>query len=140
MVTPLADLDKFMKQELEKSRQEMLQLLDIAGEIAVKNQTLQHKYLNQTGNLSSSIGYIILDDGKVVGGGGFETTKTGEQGVQQGERFINSLISGNNRGLVLIVVAGMEYAVYVENMALDVLTTAELVAETTVKKLLKAIE
>ncbi len=139
MTSPLASLNKFMEAELEKQRLEMLQVLDIAGEIAVKNQTLAHKYLNQTGNLSSSIGYLVLEDGKIASRGGFETTKDGASGAQQGEEFINSLIGSNRRGLALIVVAGMDYAVYVENMALDVLTTAELIAEKTVKQLLKAI-
>ncbi len=141
MTTPLASLNKFMEKEMEKRKKELLQILDIAGEIAVKDQTLAHKYLNQTGNLSSSIGYLVLEDGKIASRGGFESTDplTGVEGVQQGEEFINSLIGSNRKGLVLIVVAGMNYAIYVETMALDVLTTAELVAEKTVKKLLKAV-
>lgn len=139
MVTPYRYIKNFIDEQIEDATELQLRALDIAGEIAIKNQTLAHKYLNQTGNLSSSIGYLVLFDGRVVGEGGFEKIEDGSEGVQQGEDFVNSLISQNNKGLALIVVAGMNYSVHVENMALDVLTTAELVAEKTVKQLLKAI-
>ncbi len=139
MVTSLKDLDEYMKQQLAENKLLQLKALDTVGEMAVKNQTLAHKYLNQTGNLSSSIGYLVLDEGKIWSEGGFEKIKDGSEGVQQGGEYIDSLISQNNKGLTLVVVAGMNYAVHVENMALDVLTTAELVAEKMIKQLLKAI-
>ena len=140
MTTTAAQIDKYLETEVAKREAAMIQVLDMAGEIAVKNQTLAHKYLNQTGNLSSSIGFIVLNNGKVVASGGFKQEGDGKQGQIEGQNFIKEIADQYGRGLVLIVVAGRDYAVHVENMGLDVLTTAELVAENMVKKLLKEIE
>lgn len=139
MVTPKKEIERYVKAELEKRKKLLIKVLDTSGEIAIKDQTLVHKYLNQTGNLSSSIGYIVLDNGKVVSGGGFTKQGDGETGVSEGENFIKLLIADNRQGLVLIVVAGMNYAIYVETMGLDVLTTAQLVSSRMVKKLIKQL-
>ena len=147
MVTPSSHINKFISEQIKDVRELQLEAFDIAGEIAVKNQTLAHKYKNQTGNLSSSIGFLVLDDGRVYSRGGFEKTPSadgeaidGAQGIKDGKEFIESLSNQYPNGQVLIVVAGMEYAVHVEKMGLDALTTAELIAEKTVNKLLKVIK
>ena len=72
-------------------------------------------YKDQTSNLKGSIGGVVLKDGKKIAVRGFESF--GSDGNQTGIEFINSLI----------VVAGMEYATYVENYhGLNVLKKSEL--------------
>ena len=69
-------------------------------------------YNDQTSNLKGSIGGVVLKDGRPVTYRGFEGTSTGKQ---QGKDFISELISGVGSGYIVIMVAGMEYATYVED-------------------------
>ena len=56
------------------------------GEEAVKTARDSGRYNDITGNLRSSIGYVILYDGKVMSQGGFQPTKgkkgNGDKGIQ----------------------------------------------------------
>ena len=82
-------------------------------------------YQDQTSNLKGSIGGVVLKDGKPVTYKGFDTG--GAKGNATGKDFINQLIGSAPRGYVIIVVAGMEYATYVENYhGLNVLKKTEL--------------
>jgi hypothetical protein len=75
-------------------------------------------YLDQTGNLRSSIGYFIAKDGVIIKG----------QGTSESRSFASSIIRQYNSGFSLIVVAGMEYAVYVEAKGYNVISSSELFA------------
>ena len=77
------------------------------------------RYTDQTGNLTSSIGYVVLWNGRVVrqsdfspvqGNGKKRSGAGGLSGTKKGREFLQKLISENSEGLVLIVVAGMPYA------------------------------
>lgn len=137
----------------------VINALAYIGETAVKTAREQGKYNDITGNLRSSIGYVILKDGKPVIGGNFEAVSVppgkrtvkrpdgsiqtvkvggdGAKGKKQGEEFLRKLRSKYPRGIVLIVVAGMDYAAYVEfKYDKDVLHSAEQVADSLLKKLL----
>jgi hypothetical protein len=50
--------------------------------------------------------------------------------------LINELKEKYNKGFVLIVVAGMDYAVYVEALGRNVLSSSKLLAESMSKRLL----
>ena len=50
---------------------------------------------------------------------------------------MSKLISENSKGIVLIVVAGMNYARYVEKMGLNVLDSSEMLAKKLVPRMLK---
>ena len=50
---------------------------------------------------------------------------------------MSKLISENPKGIVLIVVAGMNYARYVEKMGLNVLDSSEMLAKKLVPRMLK---
>jgi len=84
-----------------------------------------------------------LKDGKPIEKGGFAPTergtKKGKDGQKEGEAFINKVISQYPSGFVLVVVAGMKYASYVEARNYNVLSSSELLAEKEVPKLLKAL-
>ena len=90
-------------------------------------------WFDDTGNLRSSIGFVILDEGKIIERYGFKKAKNGAEGVRIGMEFseiIASRVSEFSHGLVLIIVAGMEYAAYVEAMEnKDVLASSKFVAK-----------
>ena len=137
-------------QSLKIKRKELIAHLveqfSFIGEACVKMARESGDYNDITGNLRSSIGYVILVDGEVKGGGDFvaqtvapgykkvkRTRKlkdgtvkeyianvkvggNGADGVKQGESLLNRLKAKFPWGVVLIVCAGMEYAAYVENV------------------------
>lgn len=91
---------------------------------------------DQTGNLRSSIGYMVFVDGVPVHQSTFEQVspqaahKDGVtyDGGKKGEAYCRE-IGENTTGVCLVVVAGMDYATYVESKGRDVLTSAEHLAE-----------
>lgn len=105
------------------------------GEQCVNKAREEGKYLNQTGNLRNSIGYVVYANGslvyhyfeKVVDG----NMKSEVDPIKEGRNYAEE-IGGKIAGpddFVLIVVAGMEYASVVESKGLNVITTAEQFAE-----------
>ncbi len=139
-MSPRNALGQYLERKVSDLRRVLLNKLIYVGEAVATEARQRGRYLDQTGNLRSSIGYCILDDGVPVTFGGFKVVKDGRQGAQQGRKFLDSLISEHSTGLVLIVVAGMEYAQYVEAMNLNVLDSAEQLAERLVPQMIKSLK
>lgn len=126
------------KEELERL---LIKRLAITAEKCVKMAREPHAndWGNVTGNLRSSIGYVILKDGQpVVNGqpkqyGG--SKGDGHEGIEAADALLNQLQTKFPTGIVLIVCAGMNYAAFVENVRhKDVLASAELLMESEVKR------
>lgn len=101
----------------------ILSVLDIAGQQAVRIARNTKTYKDETGNLTSSIGYGVFHFGKSHSIGGFG----GGIGEQKGLQKLQELSSDHaSKPYVLIVVAGMEYALYVERRGYVVLDAADL--------------
>lgn len=84
------------------------------------------RYHDQTGNLTSSIGYIIMLDGDIVDEYGFNAAlSTGEQGVIEGRAYAQQVSIDYPKGFAVVVVAGMDYAAYVERRGLGGMTSGE---------------
>lgn len=104
---------------------------------AVNTIRQNHAYKDQTGNLTSSVGCAVVVDGEIMQISGFEAIKsTGEQGAQEGRSYVQSLASQFPQGITLIVVAGMNYAAYVERRGIGGMTGGELFAKQAVEDLL----
>ena len=70
--------------------------------------------MDQTGNLRSSVGYAILNQGKVVFSSRFEKVKAeSTEGNSKSQRLIEELRKKYNQGFVLCCCRN-GYAVYVE--------------------------
>lgn len=145
------DINRYIKEQVERQQQAIIyQLCDI-GEQVVNHARLlpspsaddfkggitphQPNYMDWTGNLRSSIGYIVAVDGEVVQMSNFEPTKGGEEGSAKGRQYAMQLVEQYPQGAVLIVVAGMEYASYVTGKGYDVIDSAELLAERLVSQI-----
>jgi hypothetical protein len=95
-------------------------------------------YQDQTGNLKASIGGVVLKNGHPVTYRGFEGST---EGTTAGMDYINSLIGSFKKGYALLVVAGMEYASYVEDIhGLNVLKKSELKMNRELPALLKELK
>ena len=87
--------------------------------------------------LRSSIGYVIVKDGDILTENYEQSTEgTDKQtGIREAKRLVSELIPLYKRGWVLIGVAAMPYAKYVEAIEnLDVISVATEHAEDWIKK------
>lgn len=122
----------------------ILSRLQFVGEDFVKNAREKTReqggFGDVTGNLRSSIGYIVMDHGKIVSQG-FQSFSGGSQGMAKAKQLTQRLSSQFPDGYALIVVAGMEYAASVENLYhKDVITGSSLIAEAKLKQALARIK
>lgn len=114
------------------------------GEECLAEARRNHIYLNQTGNLCSSINYCITYKGRVMQAGewndtsqGRGGTKSGQVGVEEGRKFLQKVADEQPYDEIsFVMVAGMPYAQYVEAMSLNVLDSSEQMAEKKVKDML----
>lgn len=134
--------------KLQMKRKQLIEFLVLQlsriGEACIAKARDCGNYEDRTGNLRSSISYIVMNDGEVVVHGQSKqySGKNGDgaQGVAEGEALLERLKAKFPWGVVLIVCAGMEYAAFVENVHHKrVLIDAELEAERLFQKLLGKI-
>ena len=135
-------LDAFLK-VVEKRQIERMQRL---GELCVIHQKQLRGYTDQTSNLISSTGYMVFVNGIAVHTAYEQSapkvSKSGVtyDGAQQGESLAKKIGSKYGEGICLVVTAGMDYAVKVESMGKDVLTSAEIYAKQELPKMLKELK
>ena len=130
MVTPIQEIDKKIEIQIKRAEKAILKKLSYIGESALIEARSSGDYMDQTGNLRSSVGYVILNNGNVVSMSSFDSVRaTATNGKSKGLEAINSLRPEYSNGYVLLVVAGMDYAVYVEALGRNVLSSSKLMAE-----------
>lgn len=94
-------------------------------------------WIDQSGNLRSSIGFAVIDHGASVIQSAFDTVKSGAEGSQIGKRYVADLAEQYANVYALVVVAGMDYAEAVEARGRDVLSGAQLYAEQRIEKVME---
>lgn len=135
---------------IEKKFQELdgkiINALLFCGEKAVEYARTRNTYQDQTGNLRSSIGYVIVKNGAIVHQSSFQKvngpnrSETTEDGSDQGLAYATEIAKQFTNGYVLIVVAGMHYAYYVETLHnLDVIGGAKIDAERRLKMIISQL-
>ncbi len=119
----MANVADYVEQTVTKSEENTLMILQRIGEEFVNKARVLVTYTDRTGNLRSSIGYSIYKDGELIDSN-YKIAKGGVKGEIQGESYANEINSQENfpKGYVLIGVAGMKYAKYVEAKHYDVIT------------------
>lgn len=130
----------YVIEQVEGARIGAINALNYVGLECVTEARKNGKYTDQTGNLRSSIGYAVLENGKPIQKGTFERVRaTAAEAQRQSETLITRLAATYNKGLVLVVVAGMDYAAYVEARGYNVLNSAETLAKTLVPQMLRQL-
>lgn len=100
------------------------------GEDALAISRQEHVYTARTGNLQSSCGFTITFNGKTYIATDF-TAKPGAdgdgtKGSEAGKQYMAECLENKlSKGISLIMVAGTDYAGYVEDWGGDVLKSAE---------------
>jgi hypothetical protein len=123
-----ADIKAIMTDRKARIDAAILSALKRTGEQFVKNAREDGAYKDRTGNLRSSIGYVILKDGQQLFEN-FRVVGKGKEGPTAAQKVIEEAVAGFKTGYVLIGVAGMDYAAAVEAKGYDVLTASSTIAE-----------
>lgn len=130
--------DAFLN-EIEKKQIARLQRL---GEMCLVEARTNKGYMMQTGALLSSTGYEVFVDGVAIhsqfdAASGAESNAA-ETGIKSGQSIAESIGKGT-KGIALVVVAGMNYAAYVEAKGYNVLSSAEHLAERELPRMLEKL-
>lgn len=132
-------IDAYIAQRVNAVQNAILDRMSYIGEQVLNAARSTNSYKDQTGNLRSSIGYVIVKNGSVVRASSFEQVKDGTDGTSKGQSYAESLASRFKDGIALIVVAGMNYAAYVKKRGYDVIDSSELLAEQLVPQMLQEL-
>lgn len=137
--TTAEQIDAYIAQRVNAVQNAILYRMSDIGEQVLNAARSTNSYKDQTGNLRSSIGYVIVKDGSVVRASSFEQVKNGSDGTSKGRSYAESLAARYKNGIALIVVAGMNYAAYVKKRGYDVIDSSELLAEQLVPQMLREL-
>ena len=134
--TPQSQINARLDEHVAKMTTLIAEELMAIGE-QVRNEAVSSgSYTDRTGNLRRSVGYVVAVDGQIYKAGSFSGTT---EGAAEGEAYARSLVSKFPRGIVLIVVAGMNYAAYVSARGYNVLDSAEPLAEKLVPQMMQQL-
>lgn len=144
MTTPMSVIDDFINDEIQRIHFLTIRALCSLGEqcvIKVRTSPSIDSWCDDTGNLRSSVGYVVVHNGVIVNISNFEQVREGAEGAKEGKTLAEKLAKSYKRGYVLIVVAGMNYASYVEAIENKVvLSSAELFARREFPKMLENLK
>lgn len=138
MIALDSDIEDIIKEVNDNCDDLVLDLLDSIIDIARQAYDLavsSQAYKDVSGNLRSSIGYGVYFDGTEIVVDGFVPVGNGSGGASKGQAFLRSLAAKYQSGVVLILVAGEDYAVTVESRGQSVITDGALLAESLVNQL-----
>lgn len=136
------ELEDDMQAELDKWFDALLEVYRKAGKNYVDRARAKTKaeggFGNITWNLRGSIGYVLVKEGSVIETY-FPPISKGSEGLKIGEDFARelALLSDEGDDIMLVVVAGMEYASYVQATERDVIRGSSLFFENEVKAIFK---
>jgi len=135
-----ADVQKRFDAFLAQIEKQQIKRLQMLGEMCVthaRSVSPEQGFHDQTGNLRSSIGYMVFVDGVAIHSF-YDQVKEGSIGIKAGETLAKK-IGEEQRGVCLVVTAGMNYALYLEAKGRDVLTSAEHLAERELPRMLEKL-
>lgn len=138
-ITPkftVTDIRKVILQRKQIILDAVTNRLQRIGEQFVNDARENGSYQDRTGNLRSSIGYVILYNGKQLLRD-FDGTK---DGVRFAKKAIADISKKYPTGFILIVVAGAQYAYSVESKGYEVLSMSGIAAAERLKASMKQLQ
>jgi len=142
----MSEINSYLQGKVKMLDELMIRNLNFLGMECVNFAKSLDTYTDRTGNLRNSIGYIIVKHGNVISSK-FEAGQRGPEfdskevpGERVGENFAKEIAKNFQVGYALIVVAGMEYASYIEDVKhLDVIAPAKSLANVRIKQVAQSI-
>lgn len=142
----MSDIDSYLHQQVNRLDDLMIRNLNYLGMECVNLAKSLDTYQDQTGNLRNSIGYVVIKHGNILNSAFLDDTKgpasenNDISGKETGENYAKELAKNFKNGYAVIVVAGMEYASYVEDVHhLDVLNPAKVFAKSRINQIAQSI-
>lgn len=130
------DLNKLQQQIIDEVFQKSIKAFQYIGEMLIAHARTNVGFMDQTGNLRSSIGYVLFVNGQVYK----EAYSGSAEGVKAGKDIAKEIKATIQREpIVLVCTAGMNYALLVESRGYNVLTATENYAQSVVKSLLNQL-
>lgn len=120
-----ADIDRKIAEFQREKVRKIFETLSYIGINCVKYAKNNGSYTDRTGNLRSSIGYAVITDGAIQQ----QQIEGTTEGQAQAGVLMTELAAKFTQGMVLVVVAGMEYAAAVESKGYDVITGSSFEGE-----------
>lgn len=130
-----------IQKSIEKAKaimhKKVINVLARIGEMGVNYARKNGSYKDQTGNLRSSIGYLIVHNGRVV-----KDVFDGknETGRYKGNQKAVQMIRLFQTDFAVIIVAGMNYAAAVEARGYDVLSGSEIFTKQKFPELIRQLK
>lgn len=144
MTTKLDEIHKVLMKEANRVERLTIRALSYLGEQCVsrvRDREGNKSWYDQSGNLRSSVGYVIAYNGNIIQYSDFNQIKQGSEGVSVGKNLAKELVKRYPNDYVLVIVVGMNYAEYVERKDnKDVLASTELWAMDQVPKMLEKLK
>ena len=141
MTTSASALDAFLQRAARKIQENVLKALSKLGDesvVRIRNRSAKESWIDHTGNLRSSIGFAVYEQGSKYMESAFSQVLSGTDGSTKGKKMINDLAKEYSRVYALVVVAGMEYAGEVEALeSKDVLASTKIWATSMVEQRVK---
>ena len=132
MATKLDEIHNTLMKESQRVERLTIRALSYLGEqcvTRVRDREGDKSWYDRSGNLRSSVGYVISHNGNIVQYSDFNQVKQGSEGVKVGKDLAEEIVKRYSNDYVLVIVAGMNYAEFVEAMEnKNVLASAELFA------------
>ena len=127
---------------VEMVRKKQIERMQWLGEMCLIEARNNKGYMMQTGALLSSTGYTIFVDGVALhsqfdAASGAESNAA-QNGIKAGQALAEK-VGKNTKGVALVVVAGMNYAAYVEAKGYNVLSSAEHLAQRELPRMLEKL-
>ena len=141
MTTSTTAINSFLQRAAKKLQENVLKALSKLGDESVariRNRSAKESWIDHTGNLRSSIGFAVYEQGSKYMESAFSQVLGGTDGSSKGKKMINDLAKEYSRVYALVVVAGMEYAGEVEALdSKDVLASTRIWATSQVERRVK---
>ena len=141
ITTSASALDAFLQRAARKIQENVLKALSKLGDesvVRIRNRSTKESWIDHTGNLRSSIGFAVYEQGSKYLETAFSQVLSGTDGSVKGKKMINDLAKEYSRVYALVVVAGMEYAGEVEALeSKDVLASTKIWATSIVEQRVK---
>ncbi|WP_292486716.1 hypothetical protein [Methanohalobium sp.] len=136
-----AQLERVFSRFQGDVRKTAIEFYKYIGENFVRVAREKGDYTDRTGNLRSSIGFVVVENGEIL----YEDYQLADKGSdketgrQVAQEFAQSM-SGEIEGIGLIGFAGMEYAGYVEARGYDVITGSSPTVEKLMRETLQEMK
>ncbi|MFQ8804113.1 MAG: hypothetical protein ACLR8Y_02015 [Alistipes indistinctus] len=117
MTTPVSEVQAAMRAEAARVERLTIKAFEYPGTqcvTCVRDRGGDESWYDQSGNLRSSVGYVIAKNGVIVSSSAFEQVRQGSEGSASGRQLAEEIARRYTGCYSLIVVAGMNYAAYVE--------------------------